>query len=391
MPWQETSKMEQRQHFINTVLENQRPFKDICSEFSISTKTGYKWFNRFKQDGYTGLMDHSRRPLSHPSRLSEEVVCDIVLLKLSYNHFGPKKILDLFKRTHNGHSPSLSSINRVLSRCGLVEKRKKRRTAPSGRITSKVEIKNPNDLWTIDFKGWWKSTDNYRIEPFTVRDAFSRYVLASKILDNAKGETVKQAFIELFHRYGLPRTIQSDNGSPFASISKVQGLSRLSAWLISLGILIHRSRPGHPQDNGAHERMHRDLKESVQVRFRGKKNQYQAALDIWRKEFNDIRPHEALDMKTPNELYKKSNRHYKGEPIEMDYPKDCDVRKVSSNGQIKIDNNSLFITTALNGYYVGLKVINSHEYAVYFAVIFLGVIDMKTLSFSPKTGTYNYE
>lgn len=385
MPWKETSKMEERQRFINSVLDGTKPFNSICIDFDISTKTGYKWYNRFKQDGYSGLQDHSKKPLSHPASLSEAIVCDLISYKLAHPGFGPKKIRELYRRLHENNVPSLSSVNRVLKRSGLVKERKRRRVTPNGRLISEIAIKSPNDLWTIDFKGWWMSKDNHRIEPFTVRDDFSRFVLGSKLLENTKTESVKKEFVELFKRYGLPKVIQSDNGSPFASRSNVRGISQLSAWLISLGIHINLSRPGKPQDNGGHERMHRDLKESVQARFRKNAKQYQADLDMWREEFNKIRPHEALDMKTPNEVFIKSNRKYSNELTIIDYPRDYMVRKVMKDGYIRINNFSLLITSALREYYVGLKVVDSHELAVYFCEVFLGIINMKTISFKPMT------
>jgi len=384
MPWKESTTMEERQRFINSVLERTDSFKDLCSEYNISTKTGYKWFNRFRADGYAGLQDHSKRPLNHPSRLSEEVVCDLISMKLAHSNFGPKKILELYRRINPNNQPSLSSVNRVLKRAGLVKRRKKRRVSSSGRLVSQVNIKRPNDLWTVDFKGWWMSKDRHRIEPFTVRDAFSRYVLASTHLRNTRTEAVKDMLIYLFKKYGLPNAIQSDNGSPFASKSNINGISQLSAWLISLGIIITHSRPGHPQDNGGHERMHRDLKESVQVRFRGNAKQYQAELNLWREEFNKVRPHEAIKIKTPAEVYQKSSRKYSGQPDEIAYPKEYTIRKVASSGYIKLDGQKFFISTALREYFVGLKIIESYKLAVYFAYVFLGTIDMKTLSFSTE-------
>ena len=301
MPWKETSKMEERQRFINSVFERSDTFKDICADFNISTKTGYKWFNRFREDGYNGLIDHSRRPVTHPASLSEDTICSMIELKLAHPNFGPKKILELYRRIYPEAAPSLSSVNRVLKKVGLVKTRRKRRGYPSGRLISKVYVAQPNDLWTIDFKGWWQSLDMKRIEPLTVRDDFSRYVIACEYLETINTDEVMEVLKRLFSEYGLPKAIQSDNGAPFAARSNVKGISRLSAWLITLGIEINRSRPGHPQDNGGHERMHRDLKDSVQVRYRGHARTYQAELDLWRDEFNNIRPHEALGMKIPAE------------------------------------------------------------------------------------------
>jgi len=386
MPWKETTPMDERRRFIHTLLESPKTFKDVCSDFHISTKTGYKWFHRFKEEGYSGLEDHSKRPLSHPSQLPEGVVCDLIAMKLAHPHFGPKKILALYQRVHPRDTPSLSSVNRVLKRAGLVKPQKKRR-APSGRLTSQIEITQPNDLWTIDFKGWWMAANHRRVEPLTVRDAFSRFVLASQHVENTRTETVKAVFERLFKTYGLPKAIQSDNGSPFAAPRSILGISQLSAWFLTLGIRIHRSRPGHPQDNGGHERMHRDLKERVQVRFRGNVKQYQAELDLFKEEFNQVRPHEALGMKTPKEVYVPSHRKYTGQAPEIDYPSDYEVRKVSNLGFIKYNNQPFFITTALKEYMVGLKTVDTHQLAVYFTQVLLGILDLKTLSFSPETTT----
>ncbi len=383
MPWKETDAMKERELFINAVLEHTGPFNMVCKQFGISTKTGYKWFNRFKQDGYSGLREQSRRPMTHPASLSEDTICCLIELKLAHPNFGPKKIREIYRRIAPRSLPSLSSVNRVLRKAGLVKQRRNRHQYASGRLTSKIDVSQPNDLWTVDFKGWWLSTDRQRIEPLTIRDAFSRYVLACEHLGQNNREQVMVVFERLFKEYGLPKAIQSDNGSPFASRSNIRGISRLSAWLITLGIEIHRSRPGHPQDNGGHERMHRDLKDSVQVRFRGDERVYQAELDLWRDEFNTIRPHEALDMKMPEEVYRKSNRKYYGPPSEIHYPVEYQTRKVSSSGFIKYNGYPYFISSAIKDYMVGLKIVGSAELAVYFTRILLGFINLKTLSFSP--------
>lgn len=383
MPWKETSVMEERELFINAVLENADTFKDNCIKFGISTKTGYKWFNRFNEDGLKGLNDHSRRPAAHPASLSEDTLCQLIELKLAHSSFGPKKILELYRRIHPSDAPSLSSVNRIFKKVGLVKKRRKRRASNTGRLTSNIAVSQPNDLWTIDFKGWWKSLDNKRIEPLTVRDEFSRYVLACEYLERTNTGEVMEVLKRLFREYGLPKAMQSDNGAPFASRSNVKGISRLSAWLITLGIEINRSRPGHPQDNGGHERMHKDLKSSVQVRFRGSARTYKAELEMWRDEFNNIRPHESLGMKTPAEVFRKSDRRYSGTPSDIDYPTEYQTRKVATTGYIKYDGGEYFISSSIRKYSVGLKVVDSAELAVYFAKVLLGIINLKTLSFSP--------
>ncbi|MDD3965755.1 MAG: integrase core domain-containing protein [Candidatus Neomarinimicrobiota bacterium] len=247
-------------------------------------------------------------------------------------------------------------------------------------MITEVEVKAPNDLWTMDFKGWWMTSDRKRFEPFTLRDSFSRYVLMAEAMPE-NTQCVKEALIRAFKQYGMPKVIQSDNGSPFGARSNILGLSQLSAWLISMGVHIHLSRPGKPQDNGGHERMHRDLKREVQVRFQGDYQLYQSELEIWRKEFNELRPHEALDMITPSEVYVKSKRKYVDTEGAIEYPSDYQLRKVSSAGHIKLFDNIYFITTALKGYNVGLKTIDSEELEVYFSDYMLGIININTVSF----------
>ena len=382
--------MEERKSFIHAVMESKQSFNDTCLEFGISRKTGYKWLHRFEDGGYPGLEDQSRRPNSAPGQLPEGLVCELIKLKLAHSSWGPKKIQTLFGRIHGESTPSLSSVNRIFMKAGLVKRRRVRKTS-SGRMTSSIRIQSPNDVWTIDFKGWWRTRARDRFEPLTVRDAYSRYLLEARSLPDTTTASVQQAFVGLFNAYGLPRVIHSDNGAPFASRSNVRGISKLSAWLISLGIHIHHSRPGHPQDNGGHERMHKDLMEEVQVRYLGDAKLYQAELDRWRDEFNTIRPHEALGMKTPADIYRPSERKYKVAPDQIEYPSAFQVRKVSAYGEIKIKGNNYFITTALRKYMLGLKVVNASQMAVYFASVFLGKVDLETVSFTPYQNEMSFE
>jgi putative transposase len=380
MPWKEMCKMEQREQFIREAVQERRPFRHLCAAYGISHKTGYKWLQRFYEYGWSGFDEASRRPVENPRRLSEEVVCDLIRLKGAHLTWGAKKILVLYAKRYPNATPSLSSVNRIFKRSGLVKSRRKRYPQTGARLINEVKVLAPNDLWTIDFKGWWKTNENTRFEPLTLRDSFSRYVLLAEAMPQ-NTENVKQALIKAFKYYGMPKVIQSDNGAPFAARSNIMGLSQLSAWLISIGIQIHLSRPGKPQDNGGHERMHRDLKSEVQVRFTGDHKLYQAELDMWREEFNTVRPHEALDMKTPSDVYIKSKRKYANSETEIDYPKDYQIRKVNNTGHIKLFNEQYFITSALRGYYLGLKTADTDQMDVYFSEYMLGTININTISF----------
>ena len=365
--------MDQRIEFCCKALRGGN-FRALCREYGISAKTGYKWQERFLRDGAHGMVDESRRARSHPESLAEEQLCRIVALKLAHPHWGPRKIRELYLRQH-GTAASESSFKRVLERSGLTQKRKVRAASQSGRLRSGRKAEEPNQVWTVDFKGWWYSGLE-RCEPLTVRDEYSRYLLELRALEDARSLTVQKRFERLFECYGLPEAIRSDNGSPFASRSAVHGLSRLSAWWIALGIDLERGRPGHPQDNGAHERLHRDI--SLELQCLGRIDQN--SLELWRQEFNEQRPHEALGMRCPSELYRHSARPYRGGIRQPDYPQMM-MRRVNHTGLITWANHELFISSSLAGWSVGLKPVEQEQLEVWFAQLLLGWIDPKTASF----------
>ena len=267
MPWKETSVMNVRTEFVLRVFEAKVPFNDLCKEFGISRKTGYKWKERFLENGLEGLSDQSRRPVSSPQQLGENSVCSIVKLKLAHPSWGPRKIRMVFARSFpDCELPSDSTFKRVLDNSGLVERKTRKPSSESGRISNRIEAKRPNHVWTVDFKGWWRTGDNNRFEPLTIRDLYSRFVLCTQALSDSKTDSVKTAFERVFSTYGLPEVIRSDNGSPFAASNSPMGLSRLSAWWLALGIDLDRIPPARPDQNGAHERMHRDI---AHLRSRG--------------------------------------------------------------------------------------------------------------------------
>jgi transposase InsO family protein len=273
----------------------------------------------------------------------------------------------------------------VLKKAGLVTRKRRQLVNPSQRLVHRFEAKFPNDIWTVDFKGWWYTQDRQRCEPLTVRDDFSRYVLTAVPLKNSRTETVRAEFERLFKVYGLPIVIRSDNGTPFASTQAIFGLSRLSAWFIALGIQLDRIKPGCPYQNGGHERMHRDIRFEVQNVVKGDLEHNAASLEIWRKNFNEKRPHEALNMKTPSEVYKKSSRKYRGTPDKIDYPLNFVERKVNPIGQIVINSQAFYISASLKGWTVGLKPLNESELDVHFAYLNLGSINLETSAFVPNT------
>jgi transposase InsO family protein len=366
--------MEQRMEFGLKALQTDN-FRALCQEYGISPKTGYKWRERMLRYGLAGMAEQSRRPRSHADELAEGVICEMVRLKQAHRHWGPRKIRELYLRKH-GTAASESSFKRVLERAGLTQPRRRRvRAAQAGRLWSGQRAQAPNEVWTVDFKGWWYDVDGRRCEPLTVRDEHSRYVLELRRMADARTATVRDCFERLFERHGLPGAIRSDNGSPFAHVRGLLGLSRLSAWWVALGIDLERGRPGHPQDNGGHERLHRDIRTELEPG-----TAQQEALDLWRQEFNHERPHEALGMRCPGEVYQKSQRLYEGSPEDLEYP-GLHARRVGPQGRIMWGGMPLFITTSLAGWSVGLKPMEKGRLEVWFGRLLLGWIDPATESF----------
>ena len=378
MPWLKTDPMNQKTEFALKALGTLN-FRALCREYGISAKTGYKWKERFLEKGLGGMAEESRRPLSHPEKLSEEIVCALVKLKSRHPAWGARKIQELYRRGHpQVPLPSESSIKRVLERSGMVTKRKSRVVSKAAvRLSSGRRAQSSNEVWTADFKGWWYDLDSRRCEPLTVRDEYSRYVLEIRRLEDSRTQTVWESFERLFERYGVPQAIRSDNGSPFASASGVLGLSKLSSRWIALGIDLERSRPSCPQDNGAHERLHRDLSDEVQ---HGAQGSTQDELDLWREEYNCQRPHEALGMRMPFEVYERSARRYGGLPGALDYGSMA-TRVISSIGNLKWQGAQIFISSALSGWNVGLQPRHDGELDVYFERLLLGQLDPSTFSF----------
>jgi transposase InsO family protein len=370
--------MNQRTEFVLKALQTDN-FSGLCREYGISPKTGYKWQERFLQEGLAGMSEKSRRPHSSPEGLAEEKVCRMIRLKQRHVHWGPRKIREVYQRQW-GEAPSESSFKRVLERCGMTQKRTVRPAQETGRIASGRKAAAANEVWTVDFKGWWHDAEG-RCDPLTVRDEFSRYVLELRALPDAKTETVQACFERLFERHGLPGAIRSDNGPPFASARGLLGLSRLSVWWLANGIDLERSRPGCPQDNGGHERMHRDITcelEGVAYPER------QAAFETWRQEFNEERPHQALGMEVPAKFYTPSAQRWSGTPQEIAYP-GMQTRKVNACGFIVHQAQTIFVSKALAGWQVGLLSREDGDWEVYFSLLLLGRLESQTASFVPAT------
>jgi len=384
MGWKETYKLDQRIEFVNRALTEKISFTELCKEYGISRKTGYKWKQRFLEGGYPNLDDMTTRPHNSPNQLSEDDVILILQLKQAHPTWGARKIEQLIKNKYT-ISPSESSIKRVFEKAGLVKKRRVRRVDTSVHTLRKIiQPEEPNDVWTVDFKGWWMCDDRTKCNPLTIRDDSSKYILDIRALRNQQTRPVKDVFEEVFKQNGLPKFIRSDNGSPFACNNSILGLTRLSAWWISLGILPNRIDPGKPYQNGGHERMHSDIKKEIQRDYKTNLNVVQKVFDSWREEFNYVRPHESLGMKTPSDFYISSPRKYKGDIDDLIYPLGMQSRKVSSNGEIKVKNSRIPITSALSNYNVGLDEVENNLYNVWFSNFMLGTLDLRLLKFYPR-------
>ena len=385
MPWKECFVMDQRKEFVLESFKDDVNFTKLCAKYCISTKTGYKWKERFLQSGFQGLEDLSKRPNISPQRLSEDAVLEIIRIRNKKKHWGSRKIKAIYSNLHPERiSPSCRTIERILHKAGLIITKKKKRTESGIRITNKVKAAHPNHIWTVDFKGWWYSPENEKINPLTVRDDFSKYILLIKALNKGDIRSAKNEFEVLFKLYGLPEIIRSDNGPPFASMSSNLGLTKLSVWWLSLGIKLDRIDPGSPYQNGGHERMHLDMKRELEGQIEGDIRYHQNVFDAWRKEFNESRPHEALEMKTPNEIYHKSEIEYDPDISEFDYPKGIKSRNVNNRGYVNYMCKRYFIGNPFDGYNIGIECGKDGRLNAWFGNNLLGYFDKETLLLIPE-------
>ena len=366
--------MEERMRFVVRLLDGE-PMSELCREFGISRKTGYKIFNRYQHHGLDALTDRSRRPVRYANQLPEPVERMIVRAKQDKPHWGARKIRELLVRRLAGdvRIPAKSTIHAVLDRHGLVQRMRRRKRATGTPLSPGTK---PNDLWCVDFKGEFKLGNGRYCYPLTVTDHASRYLLLCEALESVREDLAFPAFEQLFKERGLPGAIRSDNGVPFASPNGLYNLSRLAVWWLRLGIEIERIKPGRPQQNGRHERMHLTLKKEATRPAGANFLQQQAKFDAFTAEFNKERPHEALGMKVPADSYQPSARDYHGLP-ELTYPlHDKDVI-VTSCGRICMHRKKINISTVLAGQRLGIKEIDEGIWLVSFMHYDLGYIDLE--------------
>jgi transposase InsO family protein len=381
MPWKASSVMDERLRFVARLLEGEQ-MSLVCREFGISRKTGYKIFDRYKEHGLEALTDRSRRPVRYANQLPQQLEAAIVGLKRDKPHWGARKIRELLVRRLAGdvRVPAKSTIHAVLDRHGLVKRAGPKRRHATGTPLSLGQA--PNDLWCTDYKGEFKLGNKAYCYPLTVSDHASRYLLLCEALDSTREDLAVTAFERLFEERGLPHAIRSDNGVPFASANALFNLSRLSVWWLRLGIEIERIKPGRPQQNGRHERMHLTLKQET-TRPPGMNSlQQQAKFDAFLQEFNTERPHEALAMKCPADVYKPSNRPYRGLP-ELSYPFHDREILVTACGRICLHRKKINLSTVFAGQTVAIKEVDDGIWLVSFMHYDLGYFDLEQRTLQP--------
>jgi len=378
MPWHRTDWMSERMKFIAAYLEDEAHFADLCRDFGVSRKTGYKWVRRYETDGPGALEERSRAALTHPNAVPAKVVQAILSIRRRHPRWGPRKLRVILKRQQPQLAlPAASTIGDILKRQGLVRKRRRiRRSSPYGDRLRQYDA--PNAVWCADFKGWF-FVDGERCQPLTISDGFSRYLLRCRALRHSLHRCAQRVFESAFREYGLPRAIRTDNGPPFSTLAP-GGLSRLAVWWIRLGIRPERIRPGRPDQNGRHERMHSTLKAETAKPPRSSFSAQQRAFDRFRAEYNDERPHEALGQQVPASRYRPSLRAYPRRLPEVEYPAHFETRFAYPNGVISFGTTQWYVSTCLAGERVGLEPCLDGRWRVHFGWVPIGVLDPRGAS-----------
>jgi len=376
MPWKVTDPVNERMQFVARWRAGER-ISDLCREFGISRKTGHKLCARFEGLGLDGLKDLSRRPHHSPNRTPRDIVAGLLELRARYPTWGPKKLRECYGQRNPGvRVPAASTIGAILDTAGVVRRRKRRRQAtPSSTLRTTTA---PNELWCIDFKGQFRLGNKSYCYPLTVTDHFSRFLLCCEALETTRRQGVQSMLEELFSEQGLPDAMRSDNGSPFASTGRC-GLSRLSVWLLRLGVEIERITPGHPEQNGRHERMHLTLKQDATRPAGDNILQQQERFDAFRASYNSERPHEALGMKPPSAFYLPSRRKPPSSLQPLDYPLHDQTVRVAWSGHVKLNGTrSVFIGEAFAGENIGFRQLTPVTWLVSFMEMDIGYVDGET-------------
>ncbi len=372
MAWGEVKVDEQRKKFCKAVLENEISISQACRQHEISRPTAYHWLERYKQEGEKGLITRSSARKTQGQQFHPEIIEEVLNIKYKFKYLGPKKIhAKLLEIYPHIHWPSITTIANILTKNGLTKARKRIRRLPIN-DSGLSQSNEPNEVWSMDFKGWHITSDGYKFDPFTLSDHYSRYLLRCLKLDFNNGIHVWNILECAFREYGLPKFIRSDNGPPFSTCSPGR-LSSLAIKLIKAGVMPEWIEPGKPQQNGRHERMHLTMKQESFNKNLSLKDQ-QAKLKEFLGYYNFERPHEALDQKSPGSVYTPSNRTWTGKFREIEYPKDNEIGWVKSCGKVSFKGREVYIGRVLSGETIGLKPIED-GYEAYFSSIYLGKIN----------------
>lgn len=375
MPWREMSVMDERMGFVVDFLRGEFTMAELCVRYNVSRPTGYALVARYQREGPSGLVARSRRPHTSPSATTTAVARACLELRRRHPDWGPVKLRDRLRlRAPDQAWPAASTIGGLLKRAGLVSRARRRRPIPTAAPLTSV-MDTPNAVWTIDFKGHFRTGDGIWCYPLTVMDGCSRYLLACAGLLQPRLTPTRAVLERTFREYGLPARIRSDNGSPFAAPSALARLSRLAVWWIRLGIVPELIQPGCPAQNGRHERMHRTLKRATARPPASSRVAQQRRFRAFVREYNDERPHAALGHVTPSMLYAPSTRPWPARLLPLDYPVHFDVRRVICNGRIKWHNRAVSVSSVLVGERVGLEEVADGEWALYFGPLRLGTLD----------------
>jgi transposase InsO family protein len=377
--------MDQKRLFIADYLTRSFSIVELCSRYGISRPTGYKWIGRFLEHGYPGLQERSRRPADCPHRTPEPLIRAIVQLRRKHPFWGAKKLLRILRRRHPDTAwPARATVSDLLKRHGLIQA-KTRRRYPGHPGKPETSMTSPNQIWCADFKGEFKTGNGIYCYPLTVTDGFSRYLLECKALHSTGHIEAKPVFKKIFQQFGLPIIIRTDNGAPFATTA-IGRLSRLSVWWIQLGIFPELIQPGKPAQNGRHERMHKTLKQETIRPPASTMRAQQLRFTRFVREFNTVRPHEALGQETPATLYTSSPRPYPSRLPTVEYPDHFETRLVSRNGGFRWASRRVPISHTLQEQYVGLEEVDDGIWDVYFGAVRLGQMDERTFRIEDALG-----
>jgi transposase InsO family protein len=357
--------MEEKARFVFEYGQGERSMTELCERYEIARETGYVWLRRYQAEGLKGLVEKNRAADRHPNQTPAEIERMVLEKRQAHMRWGPRKLKRILERDEPGRRwPAASTIGALLKREGLVVARRKRqRTAPYTEPLAHAD--GANRVWCADFKGWFRTRDGERIDPLTISDAHSRYLLRCQAVEKTNTAQVRAIFEAAFREYGMPEAIRTDNGAPFASRAWA-GLSQLAVWWMKLGIVPERIEAGHPEQNGRHERMHRTLQQETAEPAAANRREQQRAMERFRREYNEVRPHEALGMQTPAAVYQRSPRRFPARLPEIDYPETMLVVAVHQKGHFRWKKHEVFVSEVLWGEHLGLLPTDERWFTVYF-------------------------